>query len=124
MLDHPVLTNLKPSFNEFKKDRNKASKSQPNLPSILIDFVNNSQILETLGAPHLDSFNHFLTNGIQTVLKSIKPFEFELSNGDKLKVFIEECNVSPPRISQQIDVKERKIFPSDLGPVPIMIRVS
>lgn len=76
-------------------------------------------------------------------------------NGEKLKVTIEECTITPPRVSSQIDVKERRIFPSearqravtytgdckivlgwckndvrqvsvdfDLGPIPLMIRVS
>jgi DNA-directed RNA polymerase I subunit RPA2 len=92
---------------------------------------------------------------METVVKSIKPFEFELLNGEKLKITIEECSITQPRISTQIDVKERRMFPSesrqlattyagnctmtlgwskngvrqpsiefDLGPVPVMIRVS
>lgn len=92
---------------------------------------------------------------MKDVLENLQPFEFELNNGEKLKVLIEECNITPPRINSQIDVKERRIFPSearqravtytgnctmtlgwyknskkqasidfDLGPVPIMVRVS
>lgn len=111
--------------------------------------------LEKLGAPHVASFNHFLTDGIKTILQSIKPYEFELSNGEKLKVKIEDISIAKPRVSQQIDVKERRIFPAearqravtycgnctmtlawwknggkqtsvefDLGPIPLMIRVS
>lgn len=111
--------------------------------------------METLGAPHVDSFNHFLTNGMKTVLDSIEPYEFELNNGEKFKIVIEDCSISAPRVTTQIDVKERRIFPSearqravtytgncsmtlgwhkngvkqasidfDLGPVPLMVRVS
>lgn len=111
--------------------------------------------MDNLGAPHIESFNHFLTDGLQTIIKNLEPFEFELLNGEKLKVIIEECTITPPRVSTQIDVKERRIFPSearqravtytgnctivlgwykndvrqvsidfDLGPIPLMVRVS
>jgi DNA-directed RNA polymerase beta subunit len=89
------------------------------------------------------------------MLEGLKPYEFELSNGEKLKVLIEDVSIAKPRVTQQIDVKERRIFPAearqravtysgnctmtlgwwksgkkqssvefDLGPIPLMIRVS
>lgn len=92
---------------------------------------------------------------MKTVIASLQPYEFELLNGEKLKVIIDDCTISPPRVTSQIDVKERRIFPSearqravtysgncsmslgwykngvrqptidfDLGPIPVMIRVS
>lgn len=103
----------------------------------------------------MESFDHFLTNGLKTVIKNMQPYEFELLNGEKLSIAIEDCSITPPRVTSQIDVKERRIFPSearqravtytgnctmtlgwqkngarqpsidfDLGPIPIMIRVS
>ncbi|CRK89942.1 CLUMA_CG003671, isoform A [Clunio marinus] len=60
MLKHSVLMN---KFYQFKKERNK--------------------ILETLGAPHVSSFDHFLSEEIQTVIAIIEPIEFELSKGGK-----------------------------------------
>lgn len=69
--------------------------------------------MERLGEPHVTSFNHFLTDGMRTVIESIEPYEFELSNGEKLKVAIEDINIDKPRVSQQIDVKERRIFPAE-----------
>lgn len=71
------------------------------------------QILENLGAPHLESFNYFLSDGMQTILKRIEPYEFELVNGEKIKVSIESCEITPPRINAQIDLKERRVFPSE-----------
>lgn len=50
---------------------------------------------------------------MKTVIGSIEPFEFELLNGEKIKVVIEECSIAPPRVTNQIDVKERRIFPSE-----------
>lgn len=71
------------------------------------------QILENLGAPHLESFNHFLGDGMKTILSSLKPYEFELNNGEKIKVNIESCQITPPRINAQIDLKERRVFPCE-----------
>ncbi|CRK88797.1 CLUMA_CG002625, isoform A [Clunio marinus] len=71
------------------------------------------KILETLGAPHISSFDHFLSEGIQTVIANIDPFEFELSNGEKIKIRIENCSIAKPQINQQIDVKERRFFPAE-----------
>lgn len=114
------------------------------------------QILERLGEPHLNSFNHFLEDGMQTIIQSLDPYEFELINGERIKIHIESCKITPPTINTQIDVRERKVFPSearqrsitytgncsmtlgwskndsarsgsvdfDLGPVPVMVRVS
>lgn len=50
---------------------------------------------------------------MKDVLKNIQPYEFELINGEKLKVVIEECNITLPKVSSQIDVKERRIFPAE-----------
>lgn len=61
----------------------------------------------------MTSFNHFLTNGMKDVLDSLQPYEFELLNGEKLKVSVENCEIAPPRVGNQIDVKERRIFPAE-----------
>jgi DNA-directed RNA polymerase I subunit RPA2 len=111
--------------------------------------------LENLGAPHVNSFNHFLEDGMKTIIDSLEPYEFELINGERIKIQVENCEITAPKITSQIDVKERRVFPSearqrsitytgncsmtlgwskngsrngsidfDLGPIPIMIRVS
>lgn len=50
---------------------------------------------------------------MQTILDRIEPYEFELVNGEKIKVNIESCEITPPRINAQIDLKERRVFPSE-----------
>lgn len=50
---------------------------------------------------------------MKDVINSLQPYEFELLNGEKLKVSIESCTIAPPRVGTQIDVKERKIFPAE-----------
>lgn len=67
-----------------------------------------------MGAAHLESFDFFLQRGIQNVLENLNPYEFELQNGEKLKLVIENCSISEPRVPGiQIDVRERKIFPTE-----------
>lgn len=93
---------------------------------------------------------------MKQVIESIQPYEFELSNGEKLKAVVEEVVIEPPRVpSSYVDVRERRIFPDearqravtyagnckmtlgwfknggrqasidfDLGPIPVMVRVS
>lgn len=69
--------------------------------------------METLGAPHVQSFNYFLECGMQNILKAIEPYQFELNNGEKIKVNIDSCEITPPRVNAQIDLKERRIFPCE-----------
>lgn len=47
------------------------------------------------------------------VLRNLEPHEFELINGERIKVNIESCDIKPPRISTHVDVKEQRIFPAE-----------
>lgn len=113
--DRPKLTNTDDAFFGFKQERNEVRRCQ--VDSFLVEINNlqffHLQILETLGEPHVTSFNHFLTTGMDQVLKSIEPYEFALLNGDKLKVSIESCTITRPEVSSQIKVKEKRFFPAE-----------
>lgn len=111
--DRPKLTNTDPEFFDFKKERNEVNSSRIKLILLKFHNFNFFQILETLGEPHVTSFNHFLTTGMEQMIKSIEPYEFALLNGDKLKVSIESCSITRPEIPTQIKVKERKFFPAE-----------
>lgn len=72
------------------------------------------QILSNLGAPHVESFNYMLSEGLQDCVENIAPVFVELSNGDKIRLCIEECTIAPPTIPLgAIDVKERRIYPTE-----------
>lgn len=71
------------------------------------------KILETLGEPHVTSFNHFLTHGIEEVIKSIDPYEFQLLNGEKIKIQIESISITRPEVIAQVKVNERRVFPAE-----------
>lgn len=115
--DRPKLTNTDDAFFGFKQERNEVRRCQVDSFLWSLTLCNCSlfffQILETLGEPHVTSFNHFLTTGMDQVLKSIEPYEFALLNGDKLKVSIESCTITRPEVSSQIKVKEKRFFPAE-----------
>lgn len=67
-----------------------------------------------MGAAHLESFDFFLQRGIRNVLENLDPYEFEIQNGEKLKLVIENCSISEPTVPiTHVHVRERKIFPTE-----------
>lgn len=50
---------------------------------------------------------------MKTIINTLDPFEFELINGERIKIQVENCEITSPRITTQIDVKERRVFPSE-----------
>lgn len=97
---------------------------------------------------------------MRLILDNLDPYEFELNNGDRLKVKVENCEISPARlntipVTNSDKEPELRIFPAearqraitytgncimtlawsknghknasidfDLGPMPVMVRVS
>lgn len=55
-----------------------------------------------------------LTEGIKDCIKNIVPVNFELTNGDRIQLLMEECIISPPAVPLGSTIsKERRIFPSE-----------
>ncbi|KAI8429800.1 hypothetical protein MSG28_000328 [Choristoneura fumiferana] len=52
--------------------------------------------LQCLGAPHIDSFNFMATDGIKAAIADIIPVEFELPNGQRIKITIDEAAFAKP----------------------------
>lgn len=70
--------------------------------------------MSNLGAPHVESFNYMLDEGLKDCVKNIAPVHFELSNGDKIALRIEECTIAQPTIPLgTLNVQERRIFPTE-----------
>lgn len=69
----------------------------------------------SLGAPHVDSFNYMLDEGLADCAKNIYPVEFEIPSGDRVKLFIENISIAQPQVpSSWINVKgNRKIYPTE-----------
>jgi DNA-directed RNA polymerase I subunit RPA2 len=77
-------------------------------------FTQYFQILENLGLPHVESYNYFLDEGIKDCLSKLNPLEFELPNGEKLFLQIEDCFISNPEVrAELIDVFNKKIYPTE-----------
>lgn len=67
-----------------------------------------------MGTPHLESFDYFITHGIQDCLNNLSPQDFELPNGENIVLKIEECFVSFPEVpSEVIGVETRKMYPTE-----------
>lgn len=52
------------------------------------------QYLQTLGEPHVDSFNFLLKSGLDLAVKDLQPVEFNLSDGNIIKFALEVCCLS------------------------------
>nr|XP_019540879.2 DNA-directed RNA polymerase I subunit RPA2 [Aedes albopictus] len=94
MKNLPVLTNLQPQFSKIPSKQN--------------------EILANLGTPHIDSFNYMLEEGIDDVIRRLDPMEFELPNKNRVRLRISHCSIAKPTVPlNQINVKEKRIFPSE-----------
>ncbi|XP_001844066.2 DNA-directed RNA polymerase I subunit RPA2 [Culex quinquefasciatus] len=94
MKDLPVLTNLKPQFREIPKEQNK--------------------VLANLGAPHIESFDYVLREGLADVIRQLDPVEFELPNKDRVRLRIGDCSIARPVVPlSQLNVREKRVFPSE-----------
>lgn len=45
------------------------------------------QFLKTLGTPHIDSFDYFLTQGLDQIIKDLQPVEFKVG-ANKVEVSV------------------------------------
>lgn len=80
----------------------------------MIDLLFYLQLLQTLGTPHIDSFNYFLEEGLATAINEIYPIQFSVGSGDKIKFWIESAQVREPLVPDgTLGVKNRKIFPTE-----------
>ncbi|KAG5670198.1 hypothetical protein PVAND_000476 [Polypedilum vanderplanki] len=50
---------------------------------------------------------------MRLILDNLEPYEFELNNGDRLKVKVENCEILRPRLTSQPEAKIQKVFPSE-----------
>lgn len=72
------------------------------------------QILLSLGAPHVDSFNYMLDEGLADCAKNIHPVEFEVPSGDRIKLFVESITITQPQVPNTcISARNKKIYPTE-----------
>ncbi|XP_034256310.1 DNA-directed RNA polymerase I subunit RPA2 [Thrips palmi] len=94
MPEVPSLKNLYSGFGKIPEKQNK--------------------FLQTLGQPHIDSFNFMLKSGLDLAVNDLVPVEFQLEGGDVIKLSIEGCKILMPAVpSGTIGVKSTQIYPTE-----------
>lgn len=72
------------------------------------------QLLQSLGIPHIDSFNYMLEDGLLEGLKDGPPVYLALPNGDKVALWLEDTCIYQPTVpTGTIGVKSYKIYPTE-----------
>ncbi|XP_046817891.1 DNA-directed RNA polymerase I subunit RPA2 isoform X1 [Vespa crabro] len=94
MLSEPKLTNTSPDF------------------GIPPDIQN--PLLQSLGLPHVDSFNYMLEDGLSQAIIDILPVYLQLASGDKIMLWIDNVTIHQPSVpTNVIGVKNYKIYPTE-----------
>lgn len=72
------------------------------------------KIINNLGAPHIESFNYMLREGLNDCVKNMKPIQFELPNSDRVKLAISNIGIQTPAVPHTvIGVKDRRVYPTE-----------
>ncbi|XP_052744867.1 DNA-directed RNA polymerase I subunit RPA2 [Bicyclus anynana] len=70
--------------------------------------------LQCLGAPHIDSFNFMIQDGLKAAVADLIPIEFELPSGEKVKITIEEAAFAKPSVPvEAVGVKSQNVLPTE-----------
>lgn len=70
--------------------------------------------MQSLGTPHVDSFNYILEEGLFQGLKDSTPVYLTLPNNDKVVLWLDDVLIYKPTVpSSTIGVKTYKIFPTE-----------
>ena len=71
--------------------------------------------LESLGDPHVQSFNFMLNEGMKLAVDDLRPTEFQLpDSGVRVKILVTECNIHPPHVPPgSMNVNEPRVFPTE-----------
>ena len=100
-----VLQNSKPSLKHLTLDNFGKPKEQPNI------------LLESLGAPHVGSFDYMLEKGLNYAVADIDELEFLLPaecGGQKITLKVEEARLCPPSVPPgAVGVMDTRVFPSE-----------
>ncbi|XP_061713388.1 DNA-directed RNA polymerase I subunit RPA2 [Cydia pomonella] len=102
---------MKLNAKKFAKNPSLAYTSHP-------DYRKPPQIanpyLQCLGAPHIDSFNFMLTEGLKATIQNIVPLEFELATKQRVKVSIIDGTFAKPSVPMEaVGVKTQNVYPTE-----------
>jgi len=93
--EKPSLHNL--SDGKFGKPRNVANP-----------------LLESLGAPHVGSFNFMLESGLSLAVADLDPHEFSLDDGRRISLWINDCRIDRPSVpAGTVGVVDNRVWPTE-----------
>ncbi|CAK1540944.1 unnamed protein product [Leptosia nina] len=70
--------------------------------------------LQCLGAPHTDSFNYMVTDGLKAAIADLVPVEFEMPSGERVKIVIDDATFSKPHVPMEsVGVKNHRVLPTE-----------
>ncbi|KAM3959804.1 RNA polymerase I subunit Rpl135 [Aphomia sociella] len=99
---------------ESKKVAQKPSLSYTSNPNYSKPPKTVNPSLQCLGAPHIDSFNYMLQDGLKAAIADLIPAEFEAPNGDRVKIVIEEAAFSKPSVPiDVVGIKTQRVLPTE-----------
>ena len=74
--------------------------------------------LSSLGAPHVNSFNFMLDEGLRIACEDLKPVEFAIPGSEEAETRVEirvtECEIQRPEVpSASVGTREPRVFPTE-----------
>ncbi|XP_012287077.1 DNA-directed RNA polymerase I subunit RPA2 isoform X2 [Orussus abietinus] len=92
--------------------------TEPVLSNCASDFglpaAEQNALLQSLGAPHVESFNYMLEAGLMESIQNIEPVFLTLPNGDKVVFKVDDVTIYQPMVPLgTIGVKNHKIYPTE-----------
>lgn len=79
----------------------------------IINLYTLFQLLQSLGAPHIESFNYMLEDGLEG-LKDSPPVYLVLPNSDKVALWLDDVCIYQPTVpTGAIGVKNYKVYPTE-----------
>ncbi|KAK6625740.1 hypothetical protein RUM43_006039 [Polyplax serrata] len=72
-----------------------------------------NEFLQSLGKPHVDSFDHLIENGLDLITQNLVPIEMTIGQ-DKLSVYVNDLRLMHPLMKDgSYAVKTHKIYPTE-----------
>ena len=98
------LTLSQPSLKNLSKENFGTPNEKPNV------------LLESLGDPHVGSFNYMLDKGLEYAVKDLDELEFKLPpdcGGHKIVLKVDNCRFKSASIPSGVRAADWRIFPSE-----------
>ena len=74
-----------------------------------------NDLLQSLGKPHVESFNFMLGQGLTLAVNDLEPVEFAIpETGQRIGLRITDANLTPPTVVDgAVGVTEPRVFPTE-----------